>query len=129
MQKNIRGLTLIEVLIALVIIGIAMMAVIKTTSENIQATNYLQSKTIALWVGQDIINQATLNLISLPDAPDTLSQKTNMLGKNWFWQASQMETPNPTIKKIIVKVFAGEDAESQLLITLESYVNKEQAVS
>lgn len=121
------GLTLIEVLIALSIISIALTAIIKATSQNIRTTGYLQTKTIAMWVGQQVLNEARVNLLRLPNSPDTLKQSTTMLGHDWFWEADQQDTPNKRIKKIEVKVFAKEpeDDAAPALITLESYVYHE----
>ncbi len=58
------GLTLIEVLIALAIVGIAMTAIIKATSQNIRSTAYLQNKLIAMWVGQQVSNEMLAGITS-----------------------------------------------------------------
>ncbi len=117
-----KGLTLIEVLIALAIIGIALTAIIKATSENIRATTYLQDKTISMWVGEYVLNQARVGLLHFPEAPEQMKSSTNMLGRDWFWQASQEQTPNRRIKKIKVKLFKSDQEEAASLLTLETYV-------
>ncbi len=121
-KKKSCGLTLIEVLIALAIISIALTAIIKTTVENIRATRYLQDKMLATWVGQQVINEARVDLINL--ANENVEQATNFLGRNWYWQANEINTANLHIKKITVKVFATEDnkATQHFLVNLESYV-------
>jgi general secretion pathway protein I len=125
-----QGLTLIEVLIALAIIGIALTAIIKAASQNIRSTAYLQNKTIAMWTGQQVMNEVRAGLIKIPNPPDKLRQTTTMLGQEWNWSADQEETPSPFIRKIVVKVFKGqtseEDEEASPIITLESYVNNEE---
>jgi general secretion pathway protein I len=119
------GLTLIEVLIALAIVGISMTAVIKTTSQSIRATNYLQNKMIATWVAQEKITEARMGLLRL--SPENESrEKTNALNRDWFWQAQEKETPNKRIKKIEVKVFEKETEEESPLITLESFTYKDE---
>ena len=105
MKKNSAGFTLIEVLIALAILSIALTAIIKSTSENIKNTAYLQNKTIATWVGTEIINEMRAGVLPIPTT-DTVEQETEMLGKKWVWQAETTSTPNPRIKKIIVTVKA-----------------------
>ncbi|EKD71211.1 MAG: hypothetical protein ACD_46C00245G0002 [uncultured bacterium] len=120
--KNKSGLTLIEVLIALAIVAIAMTAIIKATTQNIRATTYLQNKTIAMWVGQQILNEARANIIALPRSPDMLKEKTTMLGRDWYWQADSSSTPNKRIKKISVRVYTHDAEENETpLIALESY--------
>jgi general secretion pathway protein I len=123
-----RGLTLIEVLIALAIISIAMTAVIKATSQNIHSTSYLQQKTMAMWVGTQVINEARANLLKVEQSSGNQKLSTEMLGKDWYWQTAQEETPNPRIKKIMVKVYENEDdeAEASPIVILESYIYHEE---
>lgn len=121
MQKQI-GLTLIEVLIALAIVGIAMTAIIKSTSQMIRGTNYLQDKTIAMWVGQEVMNEVRVGIRNLSTS-DPLEEITTQLGKDWRWKLSQEDTPNQRIKKIKVKVFANKTQDNDHpLMTLESYI-------
>lgn len=119
-----RGLTLIEVLIALAIVAIAMTAIIKATGQNIRGTNYLQDKTIAMWVGKQVLNEARVGLLVIPAAPDKLKAKTVMLGSDWFWQLSQTNTPNKHIKKAEVRVYAidNDDENRSPIISMETYL-------
>lgn len=121
--KAQEGLTLIEVLIALAIIAIALTAVIKATSHSIRSTAYLEDKAEAGWVAQQIINEIRVGVLKLPESADSLDQSTQMLGRDWYWSASQQATPNRRIKKIIVSVYrqAAENTERSPIITLESY--------
>jgi len=116
------GLTLIEVLVALAIIGIAMTAVIKAASQNIRSTDYLQNKTIAMWVGQNILNEVRVGLLPITDVDN--KKTTLMLDRNWYSQIEAQETPNKRIKKIIVNVFTHDNPreEEAPLVSLEGYL-------
>lgn len=116
-----RGFTLIEVLVALVILSIALTAIIKSSAQNIKDTLYLQKKTIALWVGNQIINEVQAGLRKLPTAPDSLKDKSTMLNENWSWEASLKPTPNPRIQEIDVTVY-----QATPLIHLVSYLYVQQ---
>ena len=122
-QRQCSGLTLIEVLIGMAIVSIALAAIIKTTTQNIQATKYLQDKTMATWVGQQVLNEVRVGVLTLPSTND-LKQKTVLLGRDWYWESSQEETANSRIKKITVNVYAHEnvDQDEFPLINLESYI-------
>lgn len=120
-----RGFTLIEVLIALAITAIALTAIIKATSQAIRSTTHLQQKTIALWVAQDILNSARVNLIKLPIDGVEEKQPITMLNQSWWWQGYQENTPIKSIKKIQVYVFDQADEEATPLVTLKSYVYHE----
>lgn len=123
-KKKENGLTLIEVLIAVAIVGIALTAVIKATSQNIRATTYLQNKTIAMWVGKEVMNEARVGILKLPDPGNTLKKKKLMLGRDWYWHVSIETTPNQLINKINVLVYEheNEDEVGTPLISLESYI-------
>ena len=122
-MKKHTGFTLIEVLIALAIISIAMAAIIKATTQNIRATSYLQDKTMALLVGQQVLNEVRVGVLQLR-GDDQLKQNTLLLGRNWSWQANQADTPNQRIKKVEVEVYAdaNENDDETPLIHLESYI-------
>jgi general secretion pathway protein I len=121
MKNKIAGFTLIEVLIALVILSIAVTAIIKATSQNIKDTLYIQKKTIALWVGNQIINEIIVGLRKPPLAPDVLKDNSIMLNEDWSWEASLKHTPNPRIQEINVDVY-----QDTLLIHLMSYLYAQQ---
>ena len=123
-KLNNAGLTLIEVLIALAIISIALTAIIKATSQNIRSTNYLQNKTIAMWIGQQVMNEARVNLLNLSGADNKLQQQTTMLGQDFYWQASQEDTANSKIKMVKVDVFNKEPDNDDVtpLVSMESYI-------
>ena len=113
-----KGFTLIEVLIALAILSIAMIAIIKATSQNIRDTQYLQQKTIATWVGTNVIQSTRLGLIKVPREPDELTDQTDMLGQLWTWKASLKPTTNPKIQEIKVSVFQRTESP---LVNMKGY--------
>ncbi len=123
MRRQMTGLTLIEVLIALAIISISLTAIIKAVTQNIRATTYLQSKSIALWIGQEIMNDVQLGVIKLADEREDGVTAVNMLGRDMFWRATEAETGNKHISKIRVRVYEREpkDEESSSLIDLDGY--------
>jgi general secretion pathway protein I len=125
--KKQKGLTLIEVLIALAVVSIALTAVIKSSAQSIRATSYLRNKTTALWVGQQVMNSAKAGLIRLSDNAQHEQQSMNMLGQAWYWQLKQETTPNKRIHKIIVSVYekAADVAEQTSVLDLEGYVYDE----
>ena len=118
------GFTLVEVLIALAIISIAMLAIIKASTENIRSAAYLQDKMSAVWVGQQVLNEVRAGLYkqALVDS-EVIKRTTTLLGKRWAWQLQETSTPNPRIQKISIEVFSsGEEENKHSLIYLESYI-------
>lgn len=118
-----RGLTLIEVLVALTIISIAFTAIIISTSQNIRNTQYLENKMIGAWVASNTMNQIRGAILAVPEA-EPISGETDTLGQKWFWKANIEPTPNPKIKKVEVQVSQSENGKK--IINLTSYLYNEQ---
>ncbi|OGT69519.1 MAG: type II secretion system protein GspI [Gammaproteobacteria bacterium RIFCSPHIGHO2_12_FULL_45_9] len=118
-----RGLTLIEVLIALAVIAIAFTAIIKATSQNIRSATYLQEKTVATWVGSQVMNEVQVGLLIVPEAPGKLEQETTMLNQTWSWRAYQLPTPNKRIREVQVDVSRRKG--SAAMTSLVGYVRKD----
>lgn len=113
------GLTLIEVLIALSIVSIAMTAIIYAASQQIRTMQYLQNKSIANWVGQQVFNEVRAGIFNFPSDE---RQKTVVLDQEWYWQINKEDTANYRIKKITVAVYANQSPNAQALANLEGYI-------
>lgn len=84
-MKKFLGFTLIEVLIALIIISIALAASIRVTNQSIRDTTHVQNTMIAHWVAMNIISEIQVGIIKLPIAGNIKKGKTSMLNKKWDW--------------------------------------------
>lgn len=119
-MKNKAGFTLIEVLIALAILSIALTAIIQSTSQNIKDTLYLQNKTIAIWVGTELIAEVEAGILKVPAAPDKLTREVEMLDQKWRCVAHLTPTPNKKIQSMDVAVYPATSKTK--LIHLVSYL-------
>lgn len=85
--KPNSGFTLVEVLVALLVLALAMTALQMRIGQYLDDAAYLRDKTIALWVAQD---QLTLLQLAArlgqarPEATQTGS--VNMAGRTWYWE-------------------------------------------
>lgn len=85
-MKKLRAFTLIEILIALIIISIALAASIRVTNQSIRDTTHVENTMIAHWVGMNLISEIQLGVIRLPIAGNIKTGKTIMLNKEWNWK-------------------------------------------
>jgi general secretion pathway protein I len=107
-----RGFTLLEVLVALAILAIAMAAVSRTASSSIQHVDALRTRVIAGWVAQ---NRLALHQVRNDwPVPGTQSGEEKQAGLNYPWKEEIIATPNPTMRRIIVSVYAPDDAKHVL---------------
>ena len=81
-----RGFTLIEVMVALLVLAVAMTALQLRISQTLDSAAYLRDKTIAQWVA---VNQLELLRIAtrFGNAPpqQQLTGTAAMAGRTWYW--------------------------------------------
>src|SRR5690554_2492547 len=81
-----HGFTLIEVLVALLVLALALTALQLRITQHLDSAAYLRDKTIAGWVA---LNQLELLRISedlASPVPAGVQQGTAvMAGRNWYW--------------------------------------------
>lgn len=121
MRKN-NGFTLIEVLIALIIIAIALTAVIEATTASTRATIRTRDVMSAHWVGMNIISEIQTGIMKMPEADSPVQGESSMLGKEWHWEVSAKSSlENRSMFEVTVKV---ENARYQLINTVVGYAHK-----
>jgi len=108
-MARLRGFTLLEVMIALLVITLGMAAVINTTSESGWKSAQLRHKTIATWVAQNQIVKYRANRIW--GTARSQSGKVEMANIDWEWRMKISGTDDPSLRRLDVEVsIDGEDA-------------------
>lgn len=99
MNKSLNGFTLIEVLLALVIVAIALTALIKATAQTVTGTQLIKNKTIRHWVSMEAVSMIQMGLVTVP-ANQEITNVTTMLGERWYWRAKLLPTPIKHMQQI-----------------------------
>ena len=106
------GFTLLEVLVALAILAITMAAVSRAASSSIHHVEAMRTRVIADWVAQ---NRLALHLARSDWlAPGIQIGEEAQAGQTYPWQEEVIATPNPTMRRIVVRVYAPDDAKHTL---------------
>jgi general secretion pathway protein I len=113
------GFTLIEVLAALVIVALGMMAVIQAVSQTASNSAYLRDKTIAHWVALNRVTEVRLEQSS--PKVDKTSDEVEMAGRKWRWTMTVTQTPVETMRRIDVSVRPAEAKEGSSMAFITGF--------
>jgi len=118
-RARVGGFTLIEVLAALVIVALGMLAVIEAVGQAASNRTHLRDKMIAHWVAMNRLAAARLE--PRPPKVDETSDETEMAGRRWRWTMEVTETPVESLRRIDVRVALADAREGSSLATLTGF--------
>jgi general secretion pathway protein I len=102
-NDRVSGFTLLEVMIALLVITLGIGAVLNTTSESGWKSSQLKTRTIASWVAQ---NQIVLYRAKRTwNNASSKSGKTEMANIEWNWKLRVSKTDDPSLRRLDVDVY------------------------
>ncbi|HEU4662685.1 MAG TPA: type II secretion system minor pseudopilin GspI [Dokdonella sp.] len=108
-MKRARGFTLVEVLIALAVVAIALLALTRAASVQVQSFDGLRERTLAGWVAANVVTET--RLASAFPATGRSDGRTTFAGREWRWEREVKATADVEIRRIDVRVFAGTSKE------------------
>ncbi len=129
-MRRAAGFTLLEVLIALVVLALSLGAVIQTTGEYTTNQAYLRDRTFAEWVAR---NQLAAMLLA-GEWP-SLGQKKGEAelplgdsgegGRSWRWVVQVVQTPEEDLRRLDIDVYPLDaDDKADPLASLSGFIGK-----
>ena len=100
---RLDGFTLIEVMVALVIISLALAGVAGSMGQMIDTANTMRDRTYASWIAQNKITELRLSGV-IQDVGET-SGEEDYANTTWAWSAEISETGIENLMKVDVSVF------------------------
>jgi general secretion pathway protein I len=118
-HRSRRGFTLLEVLVAMAILGLGMIAVFGGMSQSLNVTARLRDKTLANWVA---LNQITELQVTgeYPDAGNR-SDQVEMARSEWAWEMKITNIPQIEMRRIDVTVSFAE-SPNDILATVIGFI-------
>ena len=106
-SAHARGFTLLEVLIALVVLGLALTALVHAAGVGVRDFGGLRERSYAGWIAANVLTEARLR-DRLP-ATGRRDGQQRFAGREWYWRLEIEGTQDARIRRLAVQVFA--DAE------------------
>lgn len=104
-NRTERGFTLVEVLVALMIVALALAALMSSVSSAARGSEYLRDKTIAQWIAMNRIVEVRLNIQKFGSSGD--KGDVDFANRKWRYDTRYFETNNATIRRVVVRVWPG----------------------
>jgi general secretion pathway protein I len=100
------GFTLVEVLVALMIVAMGLAALMSAVSGAARTSGYLRDKTLAQWMALNRLSEVRLNLNKFGQNTDT--GELYFANRTWHYDTRYFDTSITTMKRVVVRVYAGD---------------------
>ncbi|TEW52698.1 type II secretion system protein GspI [Psychromonas sp. RZ5] len=120
LMKRKQGMTLLEVMLALVILATSGLAVMQAASQALNNQSYLQQKTFAMWIASNRVAE-----LKLQETWPSLSWKNaevEFANVKWYWRYQGVATADPNFIALDVEVSDKENG--QALAHIRTYIAK-----
>ena len=104
-MREARGFTLVEVLVALMVVAMGLAALMVTVSGTARTSGYLRNKTLAQWIALNRLSEVRLNVTKFGQNTDT--GELDFAGRTWHYDTRYFDTSIATMKRVVVRVYEG----------------------
>jgi general secretion pathway protein I len=123
---NHSGFTLIEVLVALAIISIALLASLRVAGGGTNSVNELRTRLLAGWVAENILAEQRARNIWLPVGMQQGTERQG--GIAYSWREEVISTPNSIFRRVNISVYAVTD-ETHVVAHLVGFVSQPPSIA
>ncbi len=107
-----RGFTLIEVLVALAVIAIGLLAVLSVAAKGTHVSAAIEQRNFASWVAQN--EMAHLRLASKwPETGET-SDNVDFGNQKWHWKTEVADTQDKALRRVTITVSLADDPDTSI---------------
>lgn len=110
--ERTRGFTLIEAMVALIIVALGMMAVDSQLNRYVVAAAFVEQKTLASWIATNKLTELSV-AGTWPDI-GTNDEDLDFAGQKWRCHIEVSETQEPNLRRVDVSVVHPDDPDRVL---------------
>jgi general secretion pathway protein I len=103
-----RGFTLLEVLVALAILGLVMLALVRVAAQEADSLRHLRERSHAEWIASNAIAEARIGGAIQPGRREG---EVDFGGRRYRWLIDVQDTPVAGIRRLDAAVFAPDATE------------------
>tara|TARA_B100001093_G_C26529887_1_gene885549 strand:+ start:212 stop:652 length:441 start_codon:yes stop_codon:yes gene_type:complete len=115
LKKNSKGFTLLEVMVALTIVALSLIAVTSSIAQMIDSSSMIRDRTYATWIAQNIITEYRLSATT-PSVGET-DGEVLFMSRDWNWRAIVEDTGIDNLYRINVQVSLAENENNIRTVT------------
>jgi general secretion pathway protein I len=105
-ERLAHGFTLVEVLVALMIVALGLGALMVAVNGTARTSGYLRDKTVAQWIALNRLAEVRLNVNKFGQNTD--SGELDFANRKWHYDTRYFDTSVGTMKRVVVRVYSGD---------------------
>jgi general secretion pathway protein I len=109
---HLRAFTLVEVLVALAVLSLALMAALRASSVGVSNSNEIRDRLLAGWVAQNRLAEHRARRDWLPVG--VFTGDAAQAGMRFRWEEKVNSTPNTQFMRVEIRVWADERPDATL---------------
>ena len=122
-----RGFTLVEVLVALLVVVMGLAALMIAVSSTARTSGILRDKTIAQWIALNRLAEIRLNLTKFGQNNDI--GELDFGNRKWHYDTRYFDTNINSMKRVVVRVYQGDaKTKGNALIETVGFVGQQLAI-
>jgi general secretion pathway protein I len=106
MHAPSRGFTLVEVLVALVVVALGLTALLVAVNGTARTSGFLRDKSLAQWIALNRLSEVRLNVTKFGQNTDT--GELDFGNRKWHYDTRYFDTSIASMKRVVVRVYLGE---------------------
>jgi general secretion pathway protein I len=105
-SQRSRGFTLVEVLVALVVVALGLTALMVAVNGTARTSGFLRDKSLAQWIALNRLSEVRLNVTKFGQNTDT--GELDFGNRKWHYDTRYFDTSIASMKRVVVRVYLGE---------------------